>query len=40
VRNWPNDDANSLKILKKEIFCFNSDNLQRNEKVEKLLAFI
>jgi hypothetical protein len=26
------------KNFKKEIFCFNSDSLQRNEKLDKLLA--
>tara|TARA_B100001093_G_scaffold327770_1_gene312716 strand:+ start:1400 stop:1588 length:189 start_codon:yes stop_codon:yes gene_type:complete len=29
-----------MKKSKKEIFCFNPDSLQRNEKVEKLLAVI
>jgi hypothetical protein len=28
------------KNFKKEIFCFNSDSLQRNEKVDNLLASI
>jgi hypothetical protein len=28
------------KNFKKEIFCFNSDSLQRNEKVGNLLASI